>query len=101
MELASAIAAVGYFGLNIFVAVSYWREREQWRVERADLLNRIMARNYNEFVHTVTTASVETPQMTTDEAEAKWSVTHESADEAWHEENRRQHPELYPDDVTA
>lgn len=59
------------------------RERKEWAQERSRLLDRIMAKTYNEFVHTVT--------MTTAEAPTPIS------DEAWHKQNYAEHPELYPD----
>lgn len=73
------------------------RERREWAAERSRLLDRIMARSYNELVRTTTTATLETPQMTSDEAEAKWALDHRYDDEAWHKQNMAEHPELYPD----
>jgi hypothetical protein len=73
-------------------AVLYWHaiESASWQAERAELLNRIMARNYTDFVYSKPTEHVETPQMYTDADEA-----------AWHAKNRKEHPDLYPEDVEA
>lgn len=90
-------------GLALAAAIAlYAVESRAWRAERRDLLNRVMARNYNEYAHTVTATTSETPQMTSDEAEAAWAIAHATeADAAWHAENRRLHPELYPDEEAA
>lgn len=83
IDLALAILVVTLLAYHIFM-------ERAWSKERGQLLNRIMAKSYNEFVYTATTTTAETPQMTTDEAEA-----------AWHEQNKAKHPELYPDEVAA
>ena len=84
--LLTAIALLISFWILVFHA----KESAAWRVERQDLLNRIMARNYAEFIYAQPTERVETPQMYTDADEA-----------AWHEKNRKEHPDLYPEDVEA
>ena len=82
------VFAVILLGLA-FAAVLFYHavESAAWRDERSRLLDRIMARNYTDFVYAKSPETVETPQLLTDEAEA-----------AWHAENMKLHPELYPDE---
>lgn len=86
MELLAAFAI-----LACAATFAAWqRDRREWSTERGQLLDRIMARSYADFVHTTTVTGVETPQMTSDEAEA-----------AWHEQNKAKHPDQYPDEALA
>jgi hypothetical protein len=77
LVLAAALAGLGYF---------HWREAQAWRTERADLLNRLMARTYQEFVYS-------TPPDTTVATPPPPDIS----DQAWHEKNRDAHPDQYPD----
>lgn len=52
-------------------------EAKAWRAERANLLDRLMARTYQEFVYSTKPDTTETPQLTTDEAEQAWYAAHE------------------------
>jgi hypothetical protein len=81
IDLSLAILVVTLLAYHIL-------EARAWSAERSRLLDRVMARSYNEFVYSQAATTEEVPQMTSDEAEA-----------AWHEANRSKHPELYPDEV--
>lgn len=93
-DLAFAILAATFLVYHIL-------EARTWSHERAKLLDRIMARNYGEFVYTRTVSEAETPQMITDEAEAAYAKEVQTLDRAWHERNAKEHPELYPDGIEA
>lgn len=48
-------------------------EKRGWRAERADLLNRLMVKNWTEYqAMTQQPTEDNTPQLTTEEAEAAW-----------------------------
>lgn len=68
MELALATVTALLIGA-VYVHVT---ESAAWRDERAELLDRVMAKTYSEFVYTATATTVETPQLTTDALEAAW-----------------------------
>lgn len=72
------------------VAVLFYHATEAaaWRAERRDLLNRVMAKNYTDYVYAKPSESVEIPQMYTDADEV-----------AWHKKHAKENPELYPDDA--
>lgn len=97
--IALLVVASAFAGAILFHA----HEASAWRVERANLLDRLMARTYQEFVYATKpdVTEPERPQMTTDAAEAAYAQEQESLDLAWHERNQREHPELYPDGIEA
>lgn len=70
--LVPIVAIVAVCVILISNAIGMY-ERSQWNSERAQLLDRLMARNWGEYVAgTRTIEAPETPQLTTDEAEAAW-----------------------------
>lgn len=98
LVLAAVLGAVIAFHLY---------EAKAWRAERADLLSRIMAKTYTDYVYTQPqpTAADETPQLLTDAAEAKFHAEHivatMAADTEWHRQNYADHPEQYPDGLPS
>ena len=77
MEYAFALVAALLVGSVYF----HVRESAAWREERSELLDRVMARSYNEFAYTATTTTPAEPV----------------SDDTWHEQNAARHPDLYPD----
>jgi len=55
-------------------AVFFYRaESQAWRAERAQLLDRLMARDFDSYrAASYTTPHVDIPQLTSDQAEAAW-----------------------------
>lgn len=54
VELKFAIIALSgsasvVLGVFIFQAIVYWKDRRDWRVEKAELMNRLMSRTFGEF----------------------------------------------------
>lgn len=51
------------------------RDRQAWRAERADLLNRLMVKDWTEYqALSQTPEPVVVESLTTDEAEARWAA---------------------------
>jgi len=71
--IAVSIVAVVFMALAVVAIAFHLREAEAWRKERSDLLARIMARSWGEYV-SGTTALPQNPleQLSTDEIEAAW-----------------------------
>lgn len=98
LVLAAALAGLGFF---------HYREAQAWRAERAQLLDRIMARSYTDYVYATKPETAEPPQLLTDSDEAKWYAEHGPKDDGdqylsktdaeWHRQNFAEHPEAYPD----
>ena len=68
-ETIALLVVTAAFGAAVLF---HAKESAAWRAERADLLNRIMAKTYSEFVYSTKTEASETPQLTSDEAESAW-----------------------------
>lgn len=62
----------------LIAAVFFYRaEAQAWRAERADLLNRIMAKDWQEYrAATFDAPHHAIPQFSTDELEAQWFTAH-------------------------